>query len=73
MGFGSGEPEHVPSWSKYLKVPLVEVFQVGEQQVNCHAANVLFFFLERFGIGGDVQGLVSVQSSILAPPRPQLK
>ncbi len=24
MGFGSGEPEHVPSWSKYLKVPLVE-------------------------------------------------
>jgi hypothetical protein len=49
------------------------IFQVGEQQVNCHAANVLFFFSERFGIGVDVQGLVSVQSSILAPPRPQLK
>ncbi len=24
MGFGSGEPEHVPSRSKYPKVPLVE-------------------------------------------------
>jgi hypothetical protein len=36
-----------------------------------------FIFLERFGIAGDIQGLVSIQtqfqSSILAPPRPQLK
>ena len=24
MGFGSGEPEHVPSRSKHLKAPLVE-------------------------------------------------